>query len=416
MLRFLFITGNCIKILHDFAFHGLANLKELSLNNEDIEYISPLAFRSLENVANIDISNNKLKKFDPHILQQMDSLQYLDVSSNYIAEIEEGYLVDYLKEIKADHSSKCCIARQVLRCTVHTQREQINCHSLLPSPLLRAAFWTIPLVIFTFNIIVIIARVAFRVAFQNILNIPLTNLAVADALFSIYFLSICIADAYTFGTYGIKSLLWEKSLFCRILSFSSSASTTVSLVTSVEVCVLYLLKFGNYAEATKEAVVLACISSWFVAALFTSIPLAIDIYLNLSEEDTCFGFKLGLSSGHGWKYSILPQFILSIVLILSFLVSSIKTGCIIIGSARKIKQHGNIFGKRNTTKTVGVLVVFFLSYLVSWIPVLTLMLFTMVGREIDKDIVTWLVVTTFTGNAITNPFLHTIRLLIFTKK
>jgi len=97
-------------------------------------------------------------------------------------------------------------------------------------------------------------------------------------------------------------------------------------------------------------------------------------------------------------------------------ISNVETGCIITISSRRIKKHGNVSGKRHTAKSVGVLASFLLSTLVSWIPLQILMVFTMAGKDVEQDIVTWLSVTTFTANAITNPFLHTIRHLTLRKK
>jgi len=414
-LQTLNIAHNDISVISSGTFNVLKMIRVLLLKGNCIEILQDLAFQSMSNVVNLDISNNRINTFDPHVLKEMKLLRYLDISKNYIMDIKDEHLADYLQEVKADHRSLCCIARQVHSCIVNTGRPKLNCHFLLHQPLLRGVFWTISALTVTLNIIVIIIRIGFRY-FQNIPNIPLTSLALADTLFSVHFLSICIVDALFYGTYGIKLLIWEKSTFCRILSFSSNLSSTVSLTTAVGVSILYLLKFGSYAEVTKKGVIGACVGSWFLAAGFASIMLSASIYISLPEEDTCFGFKLGVTNWLGWKYAVAPQFLLFAILIIVFMASVFKTIHIINVSSQKIAQHGNIFGKRNTKQIVGVFVAFLLSSLVSWIPVIILMVFTMAGQEVDQNIVTWLVVTTLTGNAITNPFLHTIRHLISRRK
>ena len=421
MLRVLELEGNIIKLLHGSAFNGLFMLEKLQLHDQCLEDISTDSFKDLVNVKKLNLSNNKLGILDTSMLRGMRSLQHLDLSHNKFYSVIGDKVLESVKIIHADHKAICCIAKDVDYCLVEKyDKENLNCQSIFQTHLMRATIWTLSSVSFLANLFVIFYRLLFQ-KFTNKLNTIFLNMAFADILLVGYFLSVCCADASFYGSYGLRSLTWRSSIFCKMLSFSAYMSSISSLVVAVELSCVYVIVFGRYFELdlSKRNKFCLCAFSWLVPTTVGSVSFISSFRVathRLVATDFCFGFNLGTGLVPGWYYTVLPHFIITVILIICLDILCLKAVCIVTTSARRVKEHGTVFGRKKTRKSVGLLIVFLLTNSLSWFPTTVLMVFTMAGVYVDQHIVLWLVIMSLLVNTIINPIMHTIRHFLSSKK
>eukprot|EP00122_Pirum_gemmata_P013491 Pgem_evm1s12564 len=95
-LETLLLAENGIKHIPNNTFNGLYKLSALTLDNNELSYISDVSLQPLQtNLLSLNLRNNKLKTV-PNIIKSFSKLVKLDLSFNQISIIDKEML-NYLK-------------------------------------------------------------------------------------------------------------------------------------------------------------------------------------------------------------------------------------------------------------------------------------------------------------------------------
>ena len=92
MLRYLYLEGNPIHTIEDFAFVDLSNVKTISITGAQILTISEFALVGLENLVFLNFSNNKISLLDEMVFSSTLRLTTVDLSYNYLDAIGDQFL------------------------------------------------------------------------------------------------------------------------------------------------------------------------------------------------------------------------------------------------------------------------------------------------------------------------------------
>ena len=86
-MKKLTFAFNKLLTIHENAFVGLGNLKELILSNNKLTELSPTTFRGLQNLLFLDLSFNKFVSFHPETFCGLVNLKALDLRWNKLEDV-----------------------------------------------------------------------------------------------------------------------------------------------------------------------------------------------------------------------------------------------------------------------------------------------------------------------------------------
>lgn len=93
------LDENDLKTIEDRTFEGAVNLRNLSIDLNEVEEISENAFYGLNNLQKLNMQKNGIKNFDPEIFKHTPHLRHLDLHANLISTLHESTF-SLTKEIK----------------------------------------------------------------------------------------------------------------------------------------------------------------------------------------------------------------------------------------------------------------------------------------------------------------------------
>ena len=111
-LKELLLNNNEINNIDLTAFNELTNLNCLSLNNNQIEKIDENTFKLLKNLRYLNLNDNRISVMDHHCFWQLENLKELYLANNLLTFIITKYLFIYLTnlvELDMSNNDNCSI-------------------------------------------------------------------------------------------------------------------------------------------------------------------------------------------------------------------------------------------------------------------------------------------------------------------
>ena len=105
-LQYLYLDVNRLRdvINTPNLFKELIMLREISLTENDIHYLSPNIFSNLANLVKLDLRNNFISSWEPTLFMHLNNLKVLLLSKNRLALINESSVKYWPKDINFDLS------------------------------------------------------------------------------------------------------------------------------------------------------------------------------------------------------------------------------------------------------------------------------------------------------------------------
>ena len=91
-LRHLYLQGNPIQTIEDFAFSDLNSMRQLSIPDAQIDSISRYALDGLDNLVYLNFSNNLISWMDDMIFSSTPKLEVIDLSHNNLKSIGDHFV------------------------------------------------------------------------------------------------------------------------------------------------------------------------------------------------------------------------------------------------------------------------------------------------------------------------------------
>ena len=205
---------------------------------------------------------------------------------------------------------------------------------MIDSPVIKAAFWIIGLVVIFGNAYVIITTSLFLkkkssldgIVFQHVI---ILNISIADFVMGIYLLTIATYSEWFTGVYGEFDRKWRSSLGC---SFIGSLAVISSEASCFLLVILTAFRLKNIAKAIESLT--SSLRPWkicLIAAWLLSLVLSLAPLLNVTAEYFVHSFSYSSSidsfQNSAWNASRLNQFACRLAVLTN----------------TTITKHGNVF-------------------------------------------------------------------------
>ncbi|KAL4218463.1 hypothetical protein ACF0H5_023197 [Mactra antiquata] len=158
-LRTLYLDGNNIQEISSQGFIGLSQLHHLNLSHQALVSLSPNTFVGLRNVRTLSLSYNKIVHISEGAFNGLENILNLDLSHNQLAIVTTNVFhgLKLLTHLLTDAFRFCCAAKIEGKCYPEPD-EFSSCTDLMSNYVLRVCIWTLGLVAFLGNIVVIVWR------------------------------------------------------------------------------------------------------------------------------------------------------------------------------------------------------------------------------------------------------------------
>lgn len=279
-LNELSIRKTLLKVIEYDAFHGLKNLRNLTISeNKNLQVIDKDAFISLLNLENLIISNNAITDFYSETFRSLILLQTIDLRGNDFHFTNTYFRQElHLAVIYADSYIICCMKPpSVTEENCKTPKDAITgCENLIKDGILKIFLWVIGVIALFGNIAVIVFRVFGVEKTKNKTFILfVTNLTLSDGLMGVYMMIIAVHDFKYTGIYTFNAYAWKNSFLCYFsgtMSFvSSEASVLFIFFITIDRFLAVKYPIGG-PRITKRIAYAMTLFTWIIASVTAIIP------------------------------------------------------------------------------------------------------------------------------------------------
>lgn len=190
------LTGNSLKHIETSLFSSQRSLKKLYISDNPKELFLPaLLFHPLANLTSLKIESLEISQIDTDAFKFTPILDYV-----------------YFKKF-----SYCRFVPRARRCYPNSDGLSSTSNLLIGQS--RITVWFVGLVTLLGNIFVLAKRVTRKrstTQISKILNIFVTNLALADFLMGVYLLILACKDVQFRGIYSAKAYEWGTNPLCTM--------------------------------------------------------------------------------------------------------------------------------------------------------------------------------------------------------
>ena len=380
-LVLLNISSNVVRFLPRGFFDYTPHLKFLDLSDNELHYLEAEVFGSVHILNIFSLGGNDIKRFDSKLLR-------------YFTEIDILY---------TDKYQHCCLVAKVGRCA-STDDGFSTCESLLPKPSMKVTVYIIGFVGIAANIYVIANRIKYRKSHSELI----VNLAISDALYSVYLTAIASMDFYFSGAYMLFDEMWRKSFLCQSLSFLSLLSSQLSIVILTCIGIERHVAISNITNmrlhSAKHLPWLMLPVSWGVALYLSFLPVFLDWFYKVPHSVTssiCTFLDMSTKSAYKSIYFISVYvfghglcFLLIVILYIHIIYINFQS------SSRVGRQVNLTLFKR----TVLIVATNFLC----WAPLTVFILYAYYGISLHRNVTTWIAIIVLSLNSAANPVLYTL--------
>ena len=414
-VKFLYLNHQGLYTLPPYFING-PKMLHVNLSDNIIQSVQTKAFSLIKTVKTLSFVSNKLKTIEAHFFSELTMLSHLYLNNNPLVYIAAGMFLGNpaLVMIRSDFYMVCCVAISTGDCQPQNQFFS-SCSDLISSLPQKVALMTQGITVIMCNIGVLAAQFILKHSSSSEKYL-IISLGFADFLMGIYLLAISSVDlAYNRIFYIIVSE-WTSSITCIMLGLISFVSSEASLLT---LCILAyarmfsINKFGGML-LLKAKIRAACVVAW-VVIVTTGIACVV-----------CFKTQgLGLRNNMCILFGISPSYqryisdlehVLHIILIVAtmlvLIVTIVSMANMFSISVKSYRSVINIGGQHNKSRKMRLIHIGFRLLLLAscnvltWIPVLTVSTFLLVGLHVPDIILQWVVVLGLPICSITNPILY----------
>ena len=409
-VRMLDVRDNILVVLEECAFCGMESLTTIDLSGQHITFIEDRAFQ-FTSIEMLNLSYNKITDLNKNVFEFAFYLTTIDLRFNRLHNIHKDAFMKINRpyDLYTDDYKYCCMARNAHYCTPGPDTYS-TCEDLMAGTSLRVGVWVLSLVTIVLNVGVLMYR--HKQTTSTPLSFLIQHLGVSDMLMGFYLLIIASADAYYRSVYAVYDDHWRASVMCKLAGFVSMLSSEMSmfllvLITGDRVAVLGLRRDGLNAPRVRIVVLIG----WIICAMVSLFPiLDLSYFGNGStnpdgspttyiKHGICFLFNFTDGKIQGWEYATFI-FIICNMVALSFIVVGYSYTLMTI-----LRQAGCSGGEELRVASKIACVVG--SDCLCWIPPLIIGILSLVGIDINPNIVKWVAVFVFPINSALNPILYT---------
>ncbi|KAM6437967.1 leucine-rich repeat-containing G-protein coupled receptor 5 isoform 1-T1 [Liasis olivaceus] len=282
-----------LKLTGNYALQSLIsseNFPELKVIEMPYAY-QCCAFRAHDNYCKIQKQLNKDKN------GSADEFQSTDVGSFHTNDEHdfEDLSLDFSEDLKTHHSVQCSPSPGPFK----------PCDCLFGSWLIRVGVWTIVLLAFICNILVI-ATIFQIPLFISSIKFLIGLIAIVNTLMVVSSSVLASVDALTFGVFAQYGTWWEDGIVCHIIGILSifASETSVFLLTLATVEHVFSVKYRTKFETkpTLANIKIAIIFCFVLALIIAVIPMLSGSEYGVSP--LCIPLPFGRPSGVGYMVAM----------------------------------------------------------------------------------------------------------------
>ena len=276
-------------------------LRDLSLENNRIGYISAGIFESLLNLRTLNLHGN-------------DIIPHKDLFNG----------LGLLQNLYVDSFTICCFRPVSVRPEKCSSPSDIfsSCTNMIEVGFLHIFIWFTASFSIYGNIKSMAHRVRSRSLSQESRDILTANLNLSDLLMGTYLIIMAYEDLRTRGVYGEYHNSWMKSLPCKvagtIMTLSCQMSTLCIFGITVDRFVIFRYPFSDKRKARKNATI-AVIVMWLFSITSSLLPELYDSYFGndfYGRSSVCISLPLTRTTltYKAWEYSFALFIVLNLVI------------------------------------------------------------------------------------------------------
>ncbi len=408
-LKFLNLSHNCMKELHNQCFSQSPKLMVIIVRNNQIQHVKMLTFVGLKRIQILDLSNNCFSTMLAFSDLELHTLQVLSIQNNTFENLKENIFVAvYIGYLQTGETFLCCFLSPDSQCSAEVPW-YFGCTGLLPNLGIKISIYVVSTVIFLANIISIVLQVMSGKKSKNLLAFAVTVqwINVSDLTCSVTLIILWIADILYGVSFVYNDSNWRSSTACHII-FAAALNFFF-----LHPLLLSFLSYSRY-EAVRKPVktflldhksILKWLIIFTVASMLLSSGLTFATWITADKHQLPFFLCSPF---------IDPAASVALVDILTWVTSVISSGSSIFVFVVYIKlflslksskntQKGKISGEKSTRTLLYQLVIVTASNILCWIPTSVVYLTLTYLDKYPVDILIWTFVVVTPTNSFVNP-------------
>ena len=414
-VKFLYLNHQGLYTLPPYFING-PNMIYVNLSDNIIHSVQSKAFFLVRNIKTLSLVSNKLISIEAHVFSELTVLSHLYLNDNPLIHIAGRIFLGNpaLVVIRSDFYMVCCVAISTEDCQPQNQFVS-SCSNLISSLPQKVAIMTQGIFVVACNIGVLVAQVILKHSSSSERYL-IVSLGIADFLMGVYLLAISSVDLIYNRVFYIIASEWARSITCTMLGLISFASSKVSLLT---LCILAYARMISINKLggmllIKAKIRVACVASWMVIVVCgVAYVVCLKILGMGLRNNMCILF--GISQSHQryvTKFEYVLQIVLIVATMLPLFVTIVSMASIFYISLKSYRSFINIGGQQVKSRKMqlihtGFRLLLLLSCnVLTWIPILTVSTFLLMGIPVHEVILQWVFVLGLPICSITDPVLY----------
>ncbi|ETE68640.1 Leucine-rich repeat-containing G-protein coupled receptor 5, partial [Ophiophagus hannah] len=286
-LQKIALHHNEIYEIHADAFQQLVALRSLVM---EMPYTYQCcAFRAHDNHYKIQNQLNKAENGSADEFRRKDSSSFHTTDEHDF----EDFSLDFNEDLITHHSVRCSPSPGPFK----------PCDCLFGSWLIRVGVWTLILLAFICNILVI--ATIFQVPlFISSIKFIIGLIAIVNTLMVVSSSVLASVDALTYGDFAQYGTWWEDGIVCHIIGILSvfASEASIFLLTLATVERVFSVKYRTKFEHTLANIKIAIIFCFVLALIIAVIPVLSDS--EYGGSPLCIPLPFGRLSGVGYTVAM----------------------------------------------------------------------------------------------------------------
>ncbi|KAM7350280.1 G-protein coupled receptor GRL101-like [Cochliomyia hominivorax] len=392
MTCILLLAGNLLTKLYNQTFCNLSQLQGLHLNNNSLSDFDLNAFDCLGNLTSLLLNDNEFRTLDPRVLSQLKRLEYIYFSWFHL----------------------CRAAMHVRVCDPHGDGISSTYH-LLDNTILRWSVWIMASIAVIGNLLVILSRYFYKTRSNVEHSMYLRHLAASDFLMGVYLAIIACADIQYRGEYIVHEELWRHSSLCALSGFLSTfscQSSTLLLTLITWDRLMSVLRPLHAKDAERKRIIARLLVLWSISFALAAAPLSPSQYFGshfYGTNGVCLSLHIHDPYAKGWEYSAVLFICINTFSLVFILISYVRMLQAIKDSGGGIRS--TISGREGVVATRFAIII--TTDCACWMPVIIVKLLALAGISISPSLYAWLAVLVLPVNSALNPILYTLTTAVF---
>uniref|UniRef100_A0A8C6VP85 Leucine rich repeat containing G protein-coupled receptor 5 n=1 Tax=Naja naja TaxID=35670 RepID=A0A8C6VP85_NAJNA len=299
------LSSNLLSSFPIIGLHGLTHLKltgnyllQSLISSENFPELKVMempytyqccAFRAHDNRYKIQNQLTKAENGSADEFQRKDSSSFHTTDEHDF----EDFSLDFSEDLKTHHSVRCSPSPGPFK----------PCDCLFGSWLIRVGVWTLILLAFICNILVMVT--IFQVPlFISSIKFIIGLIAIVNTLMVVSSSVLASVDALTYGDFAQYGTWWEDGIVCHIIGILSvfASEASIFLLTLATVERVFSVKYRTKFEHPLANIKIAIVFCFVLALIFAVIPVLSDS--EYGGSPFCIPLPFGRLSGVGYTVAM----------------------------------------------------------------------------------------------------------------